>query len=105
MTVESKTENDGTVVLTVTVQTLDRSNASSFREVAAQAITASTARVTVDCSRMEFIDSSGLGALIHTHNQLPEDRRPVRLTGVGTKMLTLLEFMQVHRIFELEPRP
>ena len=97
-------ESDGTMVLSVAVNSLDRVNATEFRETAAQAIAASAGPVVVDCSRLEFIDSSGLGALLHTHNLLPEARRPVRLVGVGLKVLTILELMQVHRIFDLEAR-
>lgn len=97
-------EPDGTVVLTVLTDSLDRSNAPSFRASAAAAIATSSGAVVVDCSRVEFLDSSGLGALLHAHNLLPEARRPVRLTQLGIKVLTLLELMQVHRIFALEPR-
>ncbi len=86
------------------VDTLDRVNVIGFREEASRAIATSDGRVEVDCSKLEFIDSSGLGAFLHTHNSLIEERRPVKLTGVGAKVLTILELMQVHRIFEIEPR-
>jgi anti-sigma B factor antagonist len=104
MIVKSRQESDGTVVLTVVVASMDRSNATEFREVAAQAIEASMGPVVVDCTRLEFLDSSGLGALLHAQKLLPEERRPICLRGVGSKVLTLLELMQVHRIFALEPR-
>lgn len=103
MIVQSRKESDGTLALTVKVDTLDRTNCAEFKEEAARAIVAATGLVVVDCSRLEFIDSSGLGAFLHMHNLLPEHQRPVRLTGVGTKVLTILELMQVHRIFDLEP--
>lgn len=102
MTVQSKSEHDGSLVMTVMVPTLDRNNAVDFREAAAKAITPDVPRVIVDCALLDFFDSSGLGALIHTHNLLSDQQRPVRLTKVGPKMLTLLEMMQVHRIFDLE---
>ena len=104
MVVKTNVEKDGTVVLVLTEDGLDRANAFEFREAAIQAISAAAGRVEVDCTLLEFIDSSGVGALLHTHNNLPEDRRPVRLVGVGSKVLTILELMQVHRLFELEPR-
>ena len=104
MIVQSSQETDGTVVLSIMTDSLDSSNAPTFRSTAAEAIAASTGPVVVDCSRLEFLDSSGLGALLHAHNLLSEARRPVRLTRVGVKVLTLLELMQVHRIFALEPR-
>jgi anti-sigma B factor antagonist len=100
----SEQRDDGTTVLTVMVDSLDRMNVAEFRDIATRAITASDGRVEVNCSKLEFIDSSGLGAFLHTHNSLPEERRPVSLTAVGPKVLTILELMQVHRIFEIEPR-
>jgi len=102
--VKSEHEGDGTTVLNVMVDSLDRVNVAGFREEATRAIAASSGRIEVDCAKLEFIDSSGLGAFLHTHNSLSEERRPVRLTGVGAKVLTILELMQVHRIFEIEPR-
>jgi anti-sigma B factor antagonist len=104
MTVQSREESDGTVVLVTAAESLDQSNALEFREAAVKAIVASAGRLLVDCSSLEFVDSSGVGALLHAHNNLPENRRPVKLTGVGSKVLTILELMQVHRLFELEPK-
>lgn len=103
MTVQSNSEPDGSIKLTVLVKTLDRSNAADFREEAGRAINADAPRVVVDCSRLDFADSSGIGALIHTNNLLSEAQRPVCLTGVGPKILTVLEVTQVHRLFDLEP--
>lgn len=104
MIVHSRIESNGTMVLTVVGDSLTSPNAPAFREEADQAIMASTGRVEVDCSQLEFIDSSGVGAFLHLIRLLPEDRRPVRLRGVGKKVLANLELMCVHRIFDLEPR-
>lgn len=101
---KSTMETNGAVVLALLVDSLDRVNAPEFRLEAGQAVAASSGLVEVDCATLEFLDSSGLGAFLHVHNLLPEERRPVRLTNVGTKVLTILELMQVHRIFEIEPR-
>ena len=91
------------MVLTVVARSLDVANAAECREQMRPLIEASTGRVVVDCSQFGFIDSSGVGALLHANSLLPESRRPLRLTGVGTKVLTSLEMMQVHRQFDLEP--
>jgi anti-sigma B factor antagonist len=102
--IQSRTEADGTVVITVMVDTLDRLTAAEFREQASPILAASCGPVEVDCKMLEFIDSSGVGAFLHANKLLPAERRPVRLTGVGTKILTLLELMHVHRSFDLEAR-
>ena len=103
MIVQSKVEIDGTVLLTVVAKNLTSANALEFREQANAAIGESTTRVRVDCSQLEFIDSAGVAAFIYTNKLLPEARRPVCLTGVGTKILFTLELMRVHRQFDLEP--
>lgn len=88
----------------VMVDTLDRTSAPGFREQVSAVLAAAKGLVEMDCSLLEFIDSSGVGAFLHANKLLPEECRPVRLTGVGSKVLTLLELMHVHRNFELQAR-
>lgn len=104
MIVHSSIESNGTLVLTVVVESLTSPHAAEFRAQADRAVLASAGRVEVNCAKVEFIDSSGVGALLHLIRLLPEQRRPVRLTGVGKTVLANLELMCVHRIFDLEPR-
>lgn len=92
------------MVMTVLVDSLDRLNVPEFKAETVTAVADSEGRLEINCSRLEFIDSSGLGAFLHAHNLLTEERRPVRLLEVGSKVLTILELMQVHRLFELQPK-
>lgn len=92
------------MVMTVLVDSLDRLNVPEFKAETVTAVSGSEGRLEIDCSRLEFIDSSGLGAFLHANNLLTEERRPVRLLEVGSKVLTILELMQVHRLFELQPK-
>ena len=103
MIVKPNLQSDGTLVLTVVAMTLTSADAAEFRETARLAIESSTGMVSVECSQLEFIDSSGVGALLHLNNLLPAARRPVRLTGVSTKLMASLELMRVHRQFDLQP--
>jgi len=104
MIVQPRIESDGTVVLTVMVESLISVDSPAFKKEADPVILASTGRVEIDCSRLEFIDSSGMAALLHANKLLPAERSPVRLTGVGKKVLTILEMMCVHRSFDLKLR-
>lgn len=92
------------MVMTVLVDSLDRLSVPEFRAEATKAVADSEGRLEIDCSTLQFIDSSGLGAFLHAHNLLGEGRQPVRLSGVGSEVLTILELMQVHRLFELQPK-
>ncbi len=104
MILKATMESGGRLVLAVLTNTLDIANAATFRQESSPMVEGATGPVDVDCSLLEFIDSSGVGALLHANKLLPAERRPVRLTGVGPKVLSLLELMHVHRSFELEPR-
>ena len=104
MIIETAVEQDGTLRIILTGATLDRALAPKFREDAARAIQNTSGTVEIDCSPLEFIDSSGVGALLHAHNSLTQERRPIRLVGVGKNVLTILELMQVHRVFDVQPK-
>ena len=104
MIINTRMENDGSAVLTITEKSLTNANATEFRELARPVIADSLGELVVDCSGVEFIDSSGVGALLHVNSLMPTDRRPVRLIGVGKKLLASLELMRVHRQFALEPK-
>jgi len=98
------TKNEGGVILKLNVPTLDRVNAPELRAIAAAAVDADSQWVEVNCSTLEFIDSSGVGALLHVSNLLAEEKRPVRLKGVSGPVLSVLELVRVHRLFAVEPK-
>ncbi|MFT3990850.1 MAG: STAS domain-containing protein [Luteolibacter sp.] len=102
MILQAATESDGTLKLAILTDTLDISNETAFREECNASVADSTGPVELDCSKLNFIDSSGVGALLHINKLLSAERRPVKLTGVQPKVITLLELMHVHRSFEIE---
>ncbi len=57
--------------------------------------------VELDFSRVEFIDSSGVGALLGVYKRLPEGSGSVRLTRVKAPVQSVIELLRLHRIFEI----
>lgn len=104
MNIDSRTEADGTLVLLPQSDTLDMANVAAFKAAAAALLTQAKGAVAVDCSNLEFIDSSGVGAFLHLNKQLATGHGPIRLIAVGSKVLTLLELMHVHRSFQIQTR-
>lgn len=104
MIVESKLEPSGLMVMALMTDVLDRTNAASLKEEVERVanLTPTPTAVEVDCSRLDFIDTSGVGALLHAHNRLAASCGPIRLTGVSKNVITSLELMQMHRIFAIE---
>jgi anti-anti-sigma factor len=88
------------------MENLDQETSAIFREQVASIIDSATGPVLLDCSRLKFIDCSGVGALLHVNKLLQANQRPLRLTGVSNKLMALLELLQINHSFELsEPAP
>lgn len=92
------------LVISIDQAVLDRTVSGEFRQFAVEALEERSGTVTVDCSLVSFIDSSGVGALLHLNNLLPEERRPVVLQGVSPEVMTLLELLRVSHLFKLESK-
>ena len=80
---------------------LDASTARELREELAMIWRPNVGDVTVDLSRVEFIDSSGMGSLLSIHRRLPEKHSPVRLVNVRPAVQSVLELVRLHRVFDL----
>src|SRR5213083_2908637 len=59
--------------------------------------------VTVDCSKLEYISSAGLGVLLKTQKRLLASGGKLRLAGVNRHVLELLTYAGFDQIFEIEP--
>lgn len=80
---------------------LDASTAREMREELAMIWRPDVGEVRVDLSHVEFIDSSGMGALLSIHRRLPEKHSPVKLVNVRPAVQSVLELVRLHRVFDL----
>jgi anti-anti-sigma factor len=51
--------------------------------------------VTIDMSGVEFVDSSGVGALVFLHKRLLEGGHRLRVTGLKGQPLELLTYLRL----------
>lgn len=61
--------------------------------------------VTLDCSRLEYISSAGLGVLLKTQKRLMGSAGKLRLSGVNRHLQDILVYSGFDKIFEIEPAP
>jgi anti-sigma B factor antagonist len=61
--------------------------------------------VTLDCSRLEYISSAGLGVLLKTQKRLLGTSGKLRLTGVNRHLRDILVYSGFDQLFEIEPAP
>jgi anti-sigma B factor antagonist len=59
--------------------------------------------VTLDCSRLEYLSSAGLGVLLKTHKRLLASAGKLRLTGVNRHLQDIFVYSGLDQIFEIEP--
>ena len=59
--------------------------------------------VALDCSRLDYVSSAGLGVLLKTQKRLMASGGKLRLVGVSRHVLELLTYAGFDQIFEIEP--
>ena len=89
-----------TVVVSFPVQNLDASNVKAFRD-AIKAVTDSREIVLLDMSTLNFVDSSGLGALLSCLRAMNAKNGQLRLFGMTKPVKALFELVRMHRIFPI----
>ncbi len=58
--------------------------------------------VTLDLGQVEFIDSSGVGALLSVQKRLKSDAAPVALANARPNVVNVIELLRLHRVFTLK---
>ena len=100
MELTNTNHGNGVVVIECTEENLDASNVRAFRD-AMQAIIKTQSKVVLDMSRLKFVDSSGLGALIACLRDTNSRKGDFRLCGMSTSVRALFELMRMHRVFSI----
>jgi anti-anti-sigma factor len=90
----------GTLYLEVKVAQLDAAAARKVKEAFSGLPLPGVGAVVVDLRPVEFVDSSGIGALLNLYKRLPAGST-VRLQGVQPAVQTVLELLRLHRVFEI----
>lgn len=94
-------QSNGKLKVTVTVSRLDAAIARDFKAGVDTAWAAGTTGVEIDLASVEFVDSSGVGALLSVYRKLPVGAGSTRLLNVRPGVLAVLELLRLHRVFEL----
>jgi anti-sigma B factor antagonist len=90
------------VAVVVSVDELDASNAPELKRDIAPVLQANT-KVVFDLSRVRFVDSSGLGAMLSCLRQLSARKGDLKLCGMSKQVRGAFELVRLHRIFDIYP--
>lgn len=89
-------------VATVPVVELDASNVAEFKRDMAPLLEAQR-ELVLDLTRVRFIDSSGMGAILSCLRQLTARGGDLKLCGLSRQVRTVFELVRMHRIFDIYP--
>ena len=93
-------QGHGVLVVQYGEENLDASNVRDFRDSIEKIIKNQT-KVVLDMSRLKFVDSSGLGALIACLRDTNSRKGDFRLSAMSRSVLALFELMRMHRVFSI----
>ncbi len=89
-----------TQVISVNCERIDAAMAIQFKEDMRAATQTDAKRVVLDLSAVEFIDSSGLGAIVASMKQLGEGRR-LDLAGLRPIVEKVFRLTRMDTVFKL----
>jgi len=92
--------SDQATIIHVESNHLDAANTTEFRNAVSEAI-AGRKRVLIDLTDVQFVDSSGLGALLSCLRQISADGGRLRLCGISRTVRSLFELVRMHRVFDI----
>jgi anti-sigma B factor antagonist len=92
----------GTIHIIITQPRMHAATAGKFKELIGNHWSPGLTHATIDLSQVEFIDSSGVGALLSVYRRLPESAEAVTLKAMRPQVRAVIELLRLHRIFQIE---
>lgn len=96
-------EDDG-VTIRVEEKRLDAAIATAFKDKVRNLVALGGSRVTLDLTPVDFMDSSGLGAVIAIFKSMPQGRSLV-LSGLSPNVERVFRLTRMDRVMTILPTP
>ncbi len=96
--------SNGWAVLSVLSETVDSNNVAPFKACLLPHLTRG-AKLVLDLSQVEFMDSSALGALLSTMRSLESSAGAMRLVSLTPPVRTLFTLVRLDLVFDIMNSP
>ena len=104
LSIDVSTARDGHIQLFALSGSLDIATSPTLRAALMEAADRNKHEIVVDLTHLEFLDSTGLGALIGAHKRAAEHGGSVRLVAQEGQILRLLRITGLLDVFAVYPR-
>jgi len=89
-------------LIRIATERVDAAGAIRFKDRMQELAAGKDGRVVIDMTSVDFIDSSGLGAIVSAMKMLGPDRR-LELAGVTPKVMKVFRLTRMDSVFTLHP--
>jgi anti-sigma B factor antagonist len=94
-------QHDDTVILSVQEERLDAHNSQELRDHVLKLLGEGHIRFIVDLSRVGFVDSSGLGALLSGYKNVNLQSGRFSLAGLHPRVQAMFELTRINQVFDI----
>ena len=99
MDIKTKKENENTVISLR--GEIDLYNAPEIRELVEKLITEKQVHIVIDMEEVTYIDSSGIGALISSLNNLKKKNGSLKITNITGSVRKVFELTKLSSFFDI----
>lgn len=92
---------DGQTILTLREERIDAHNSGELKDRIMKALEQGGHGVVIDLHEVQFIDSSGLGALLSGYKNANLRSSSFGLVGLQPRVKSMFELTRLHRVFEI----
>jgi len=82
---------------------LDLTSASTLKEASKDVLSGSTKKMVLNLDRVDFINSSGLGALVSILKEVRNSQGSMKLTNLAPYVKEIFDITQLSNIFDIFP--
>ena len=82
------------------IEVLDQTTVKEFRRELAEHV-APGRQLVLDLGKVQFVDSSGLGAILSASRQLLETGGDLKICSLTPPVRVLFELVRMHRVFDV----
>ena len=82
---------------------LNADTADQFVRELESLVDAGVKKIIVDCTRLDYISSYGIGVLVRLHNKLAKHGGDVKVAAAQSKVIQVMTMMRMGEVFSIYP--
>jgi anti-sigma B factor antagonist len=92
---------EGITVLSIKEDRLDAHNSEEFKVELHRLFESGVKDLIIDLKNVQFIDSSGLGALVSGYKNASTQHGSFKLSNLQSQVKSMFELTRLHRVFDI----